>query len=84
MKAYCCSHRRGTRGTQRDNNERAREVERKREREKKTEERGQFSLVLPDDGQILQNILLTIFTKIPGLRTDLCQKFSANLPCASS
>ena len=36
---------------------------------------------LPDDGQILQNILLTIFTKESRLRTVQCRKFSANTLC---
>lgn len=41
------------------------------------------SLLLPNDGQILQNILLTIFTKITGSGQIFVSKFSANVLCFS-
>ncbi len=57
-------------GIQQDNNKRERNAERGREkdrlRERERENKKTASLILPNDGQILQNILLTIFTKNSG------------------
>lgn len=72
LKAYCCSHRReGYNGT----------TTRERGGERKTENERTASLVLPNNGQILQNILLTIFTKIPG-SGQICVGNSQRTPCA--
>lgn len=81
LKAYCCSHRRkGYNGT----TTRAREMQREqreRQSEAKRENERTASLVLPNNGQILQNILLTIFTKIPG-SGQICVRNSQRTPCA--
>lgn len=55
------------------------EEDRLREREREREETA--SLVLPNDVEILQNSLLTIFTKNPGSRQICVRKFSANDVC---
>ena len=52
-----------------------------KEQKMRVKEREDSFTGLPDDGQILQNILLTIFTKESRLRTVQCRKFSANTLC---
>lgn len=55
--------------------------QRERQSEAKRENERTASLVLPNNGQILQNILLTIFTKIPG-SGQICVGNSQRTPCA--
>lgn len=72
-------------GIQQDNDEREENVKRERrgetERGKERENKRTASLVLPNDGQILQNILLTIFTKILG-SGQICVRNSQQTSCA--
>lgn len=51
------------------------------EREEERENKRTASLVLPNDGQILQNILLTVFTEITGSGL-ICVRNSQLLSCA--
>lgn len=64
---------------QQQEREKCRERERQSEEKRKNERTA--SLVLPNNGQILQNILLTIFTKIRG-SGQICAGNSQRTPCA--